>query len=157
MNKKILLFALSFFAVVAVGATLYKWQDDHGVTHYSETPPSDRKAKAIPLQPTPATNSGGSLPATKSWQEKDIEFRKRRVERQEAEKIQEENEAAAKREAAIRKQNCIRVWQNLQTLQTQRVVYSLDEKGEPVYFDDARRSAEIEKAKQEIQSYCAPR
>ena len=103
MNKKILLFALSFFALVAVGATLYKWQDDHGVTHYSETPPSDRKAKAISLQPAPPISSGENPPATKSWQEKDIEFRKRRAERQEAEKIQEENEVAAKRSAAIRK------------------------------------------------------
>ena len=103
MNKKILLFALSFFALVAVGATLYKWQDDHGVTHYSETPPSDRKAKAISLQPAPPISSGENPPDTKSWQEKDIEFRKRRAERQEAEKIQEENEVAAKRSAAIRK------------------------------------------------------
>lgn len=157
MNKKILLFVLFCFSIAAVGATMYKWQDDNGITHYSEIPPADRKAKAISLQPAPPINSGENPPATKSWQEKDIEFRKRRAERQEVERIQQQHDAAVKRDAAIRKQICISAWQNLQTLQTKRVVYSLDEQGEPEYFDDERRTAEIEKAKRQIQTYCPPR
>jgi Domain of unknown function (DUF4124) len=156
MNNKTLILIFSFLPVVAFGATMYKWQDEAGITHYAETPPTKYKAKAIQLQPASPANAEKALPAEKTWQQQDLEFRKRRAERQEAEKRQEEKEAAIKQEAATRKQNCKLAWQNLQTLRTRKAVYALDEKGEPEYFDDARRSAEIEKAKQEIQLFCAP-
>ena len=117
--------------------------------------PTKYKAKVISVQPTPTDVGGGQT--TKSWQERDIEFRIRRAARQDAEKIQEENEATAKREAVVRKQDCIAAQQNLRTLLGRGAVYSLNEKGEPEYFDDAKRTAEIERAKKEIQTFCVLR
>jgi hypothetical protein len=41
-------------ALLLGGAELYKWVDENGVVHYSETPPQDRAAAAIELAPIPA-------------------------------------------------------------------------------------------------------
>jgi len=46
-------------------ATIYKWIDDRGVTHYAQTPPEGRKAQTIPIPtavtPSPAESSNGPL------------------------------------------------------------------------------------------------
>ena len=55
-NSHILLVSLT--ALLLCGAELYKWVDENGVVHYSETPPQDRAAATIELAPAPA------LPAT---------------------------------------------------------------------------------------------
>lgn len=154
MSKKLLVLLLFFLAMAAVGATIYKWVDEKGVTHYSETPPPNQKAREIQTPPpSPATAGAGS---PKTWQEKEQEFQKRRVEREDAQKREEEQKAAAKREALARKQRCILARQNLHTLQIQRPVYQINEKGEREYVDDTKREAEIERMKKEIEIYCNP-
>jgi len=44
---------LSLGALLLCGAELYKWVDENGVVHYSETPPQDRAAATIELAPAP--------------------------------------------------------------------------------------------------------
>jgi hypothetical protein len=47
-------FLISLMLVLAMtpgGAAVYRWVDDKGVTHYSETPPPDKKAKEVELHP----------------------------------------------------------------------------------------------------------
>jgi len=44
---------LSLAALLLCGAELYKWVDENGVVHYSETPPQDRAAATIELAPAP--------------------------------------------------------------------------------------------------------
>ena len=156
MHKKMLLLVLSLLAVATLGATIYKWVDEKGVTHYSETQPPKQKVREIQVQPTPPAGAESGKPAAKSWQEQELEFRKRHAERQEAAKRQEEKEAAAKREALARKQRCILARQNLHTLQMQRAVYSINEKGERVFLDDKTRAAEIQRMKKEVESFCEP-
>jgi len=156
MHKKILLLVLYLVTVGTLGATIYKWVDEKGITHYSETRPPKQKAQEIQVQPTPPAGAESGKPAAKSSQEQELEFRKRHAERQEAAKRQEEKEAAAKREALARKQRCILARQNLHTLQKQRSVYSINEKGERVFLDDETRAAEIQRMKMEIESFCEP-
>jgi hypothetical protein len=45
---------LTLAALLLGGAELYKWVDENGVVHFSETPPPDRAAAAIELAPVPA-------------------------------------------------------------------------------------------------------
>jgi hypothetical protein len=157
MPKKLLAPLLLFLAMATVGATIYKWVDEKGVTHYSATPPPNQKAREIQTQPSPpAAGTEGSQPTPKTWQEKEQGFQKRRAEREEAQKREEEEEAKAKREAFARKQGCILARQNLHTLQMQKAVYSINEKGERVFLDDEMRAAEIERMKKEVESYCEP-
>jgi predicted nucleic acid-binding Zn-ribbon protein len=50
---------LTLVAVLLCGAELYKWVDENGVVHYSETPPQDQAATAIELAPAPAQPDRG--------------------------------------------------------------------------------------------------
>jgi len=168
MHRKWLLLVLLPIATAILGATLYKWVDERGVTHYSETPPAKQKAQEIRIQPPPASGAetveppqapaapgveGGKAAPPKTWQEKAAEAQKRR---EGAEKKEEEERALAQEMAQERKKRCLAAQDNLHALQTARPVYWINERGERVYFDDAKRAAEIARAKLEIRSYCDP-
>jgi len=154
MSRKYSLIFLALLVVVlTLGATVYKWVDEKGVTHYSETPPaSEQRAKKIEVQPS--SPAAGAEAGRKSWQEKEVEFQKRQAEREEARKQEQAAEAAARRDARIREERCAAAKKNLETLQIRRPVYRLDEKGERVYLDDPGRAAEIARMKKEIETYC---
>lgn len=158
-RKYILLFLVLLLVVVTLGAAVYKWVDEQGVTHYSETPPpSERKAKKIEVKPpSPASGAEGGGGEGKSWQQKEQEFQKRQAEREEARRQQEAADTAARREAKIKEERCAIAKHNLETLQIRRPVYRTDEKGERVYVDDRMRAAEIARMKKEIETYCKPK
>ena len=70
--------ALSLMAM-PVHAQLYKWVDEQGTVHYSDQP-AQGKTKAeskldIPNQPGAAS----SPDSAKTWQEKELEFQKRKA------------------------------------------------------------------------------
>ena len=53
MRKYLLLFVMLVLAVATIGATIYKWVDEKGVTQYSEIPPSGKKAEKVDMPPPP--------------------------------------------------------------------------------------------------------
>jgi len=169
MRRKWVLLVVLPIAVAALGATLYKWVDERGVTHYSETPPAKQKAQEIRVQPPPPSGAEEAKPAQappvpeaegrkaappKTWQEKALEAQKRR---EAIEKQEEEEQALAQEIAKERRERCLAAQQNLHTLLTDRPVYHINEYGERVFIDDAKRAAQIARAKQEIHSYCDPK
>ncbi|MEN6585845.1 MAG: DUF4124 domain-containing protein [Sulfuricella sp.] len=82
MSKKSQAFLLLVLAAATIGATIYKWVDEKGVTHYSETPSPKQKAQEIQVPPPPpSAGTPDGNPASKTWQEKEQEFQKRRTER----------------------------------------------------------------------------
>ena len=134
----------------AFGAGIYKWVDDKGVTHYSESPPEGRASST--LKPPPPL-SGGTVgaPVPKSWQEKEQEFQRRRAEREET----ESKKAAKDAEDRVARERRCRIARNrLHVLQQPRPVYRINAKGEREYYDDAARAAEIEKLRKEIAASC---
>jgi len=167
-SRWVLVFLLPI-AAAAVGATLYKWVDEKGVTHYTETPPAKQKAQEIRIQPPPPSGAvegrppqapvapaaeGSKAAPPKTWHEKALDAQRQR----EAAEQQEEREHALAQEIAQkRKERCLAAQQNLQALLTSRPVYHVNERGERVFIDDAKRAAEIARAKREIQSYCESR
>lgn len=158
-RKHFQLFLILFFVMLTVGASVYKWVDEQGVTHYSETPPpAERKAKKIEVKPpSPASGAEGGGGEGKSWQQKEQEFQKRQAEREEARRQQEAADTAARREAKIKEERCAAAKQNLDTLQIRRPVYWTNEKGERVYVDDRVRAVEIARMKKEIETFCKPK
>lgn len=169
MQRKWLLVVLLASAAAVLGATLYKWVDERGVTHYSETPPVKQKAQEIRIQspppsklegdksprapPAPGAEVGKTAPP-KTWHEKALEAQKRR---EAAEKQEEEEQQLAREVALEKKRKCLAAQQNLHTLLTDRPVYWINEYGERVFIDDTKRATEIARAKREIQSYCDPK
>jgi hypothetical protein len=137
-------------ATTALGQQIYKWIDEKGVTQYGTTPPPGGKAQAI--KTAPANSDAG--PQVKSWKEQEIEFRARQVERAETRHKQEQAEIEARQDAARHRAACGSARRNLQSLQEQRPVYKLDEKGERQYLDDAQRAEAARKSKAFIDKEC---
>lgn len=53
MHKNMLILVLSLLAATTLGATIYKWVDEEGVTHYTETHPLGKKAEKVDTPPPP--------------------------------------------------------------------------------------------------------
>jgi hypothetical protein len=137
---------------------VYKWVDEQGATRYSEKPPPGTKAQALktPAQRPDAAvaTDPGSKPRTKTWQEQELEFRRRQIEAEEARQKQEADDAKARRKAALVREGCIGARRDLAALQEQRPVYDIDERGERRFLDDKERAATIRQAQQYISKNC---
>ena len=145
MTRRILLAAAMVgWALTAHAQQIYKWVDDKGVTQYTTTPPPTGKAQAIRTAPaSPAA-------AAKTWQEQEIEFRARQVERAEA----EHKEKRAQQDAARRHATCVAAQRDLRNVKEQRPLYTQDEKGERQYLDDAQRASAERKVRDFIEREC---
>ena len=143
-----ILAALLVLACGSAAAALYKWVDEKGVTHYTEEPPPDRKATKIEIR-----SDGPPAKAEKgeSWKDKEIDFRRRRLEKERSDAA---SEAQAKKAAAVRHQNCLRARDALDTLAHGHPVYRVNEKGERVYMEEAERDAETKRWRTEVDTWC---
>lgn len=140
-----ILFALTG-AVTA--AELKKWVDSEGRVHYSDTaPPVGAKQEELNVRNAPG-KTGGTPP--KTYQEKELEFRKRRIE--EAEQAKKDQEAAAK--AGTEQENCRQAKNRLQSIEESGRVYTYDAKGERQYMDDSTREREMDRARKAIKDWC---
>jgi Domain of unknown function (DUF4124) len=154
MPRKLPMLLLAGLALAALASGIYKWVDEKGVTHYSDAPPPTQKAQELPMPSAPPRVPLAAQPAGKNWPEQELGFRKRHAERTEAAQREEQQQAAARFDAALRKERCLLARQNLQVLQVQRAVYFINEKGEREFLDDERRAAEIERVKAQIATDC---
>jgi hypothetical protein len=84
MRLRSLLFLAAIVAVGAIGGTLYKWVDERGVTHYSDTPPPGQHSRRTetPAAKPPATGDAVAPSATDASKQADEAFRKRHAARQ---------------------------------------------------------------------------
>jgi len=100
MQRRFSLVLAALVAAAAVGATMYKWVDEHGVTHYSDAPPAKQKEKAQRLEnqtaPALPATEATAQPSTKSWREKNEQFEQRHRARQQQldEELKERQRAA---------------------------------------------------------------
>lgn len=149
------LIALTFTVITGFAhAAIYKWVDENGVTHYSEKPPSGKKTEQVPIQNKPAVpaapvSQGASGLST--WQEKEADFQRRRVEQDVQRKKQDAVDQAT---TAERSRNCIEARETLHALDQQRRIYRLNEKGERVYIDDKEREQTREQMRQLVEQHC---
>lgn len=150
MARLLLLIVLAGLSPAGWGQ-VYKWVDEKGVTHYTETPPPDGKGQKIKVSPRSADpDAAKANPGAKSWQEQEIEFRQRRVEAEEAARKQEAN---AIRERAVRRA-CVAARADLENLRMQRPIVRIDERGERRYIEDKERAELIRRTEQAIQRDC---
>ena len=131
--------------VPAVGQ-VYKWVDEKGVTHYGERPPQGKKSQEVEQR----LASPGSTPekaAQPGWKEQDLEFRKRRIEAEQAETKNKQREAS-------QRQTCNQARDQLVQMKSARRLYRLDDKGERVYQSDDERSASVARLEQLVSEHC---
>jgi hypothetical protein len=142
---------LAFAMLVSspASAQVYKWVDEQGVTHYGERPPQGQKATPVTATPPSGAGSSQANPqSSQDWRDRDIEFQKRRIQREQ----QEEREALA---AKTRQQRCNAAKDDLRRMESVARLYDLNEKGERVYLDDAEKKAEIDRARQFMARNCS--
>lgn len=138
----------------AVHADLYRWVDDQGKVHYSDTPPPPNAKKSKEL-PGPNRTDSPTLTEEKAQQpqsyiEKEAEFRKRQVENAERSAKQEQE----KKDADAKKRRCETIRSELAGLQAGGRITRYNEQGERVFLDDAEIQQSIARAQKEIGTTC---
>ena len=138
-------------------AQMYKWVDDKGVTHYSESPPPGRKAQQLQTTPTtpapsPAATPKPAEPAS-TWGDKERAFRQRTIEREYAEEAKRKKDTER---VALRREACLEARYMINALSSGVPLYNLNEKGEREYLADSVRADKLQRAKENAETYCKP-
>jgi hypothetical protein len=79
MRRRSILLLAGPIAAAVIGAGIYKWVDEKGVTHYSDAPPAE---KALRREILPGAPEGATELPARGWQRRDEEFRQRHQARQ---------------------------------------------------------------------------
>jgi len=132
-----------------VAQTMYKWVDEKGVTHFSESPPPDEKTekKSTKVTPKVVPPSGGAAYDPNAWKSKEAEAKKRQVDRG-------QQEQASAKDAAKQAELCDRARSRLSFLQNTHIIYRDNPDGSRTFMEDKQRDAEIARAKEVADQAC---
>lgn len=123
---------------------VYKWKDEKGALHYSQTPPPARYSKAVDVKarataaPSPAKAGSPTSPATEPAAANGSANAKPVV------------PASVKLSA----ETCKDMKANLDTLASGRRLYEKDTAGERAYMTEERRAAQIQIYQQNLSKGC---
>ncbi|RME33910.1 MAG: DUF4124 domain-containing protein [Gammaproteobacteria bacterium] len=143
MTRLPLLLAALLLPLVTGAAQVYRWVDDQGQIHFSQTPPETGQAEVVetPPAPPPATDR---LEALKKKAEEPLkkaaELKKKR---------QEETQQAQELEAY-----CERQRKELEGLLSAQRIYVTDEQGNRVRAPEEVRQERIRKVREAIAEHC---
>ena len=133
------LFFLVLFAPALASGQMYKCVDEQGVTSYSDSPRPGCKGRKVDIQPIPPV-SGKTAARKSDVARQDAEFKRRQIERQDA-------EAHAKAELA---QRCAFLRDEHAFLSSAGRISVTDGRGQRTYIDDATRDARLVKLREEL-------
>jgi hypothetical protein len=129
-------------------AQVYKWVDDEGQTHFSQTPPADYDAYVIKTRPSPKVDPAQSQQAVDSM-----------IEQQASDELlqqknkQQQQQQAEKAEAQSKK--CDIAKNNLEKYQNNPNGRIRNADGEYTRIDETDRQAKMDQLKQDIKKYCS--
>jgi len=169
MQKTALSLAACLLALAAAGAhaqALWKWRDASGQLHVSDkAPPAGTPSKDIlsappggvvpppaALVPKPASAAADTTADTAS--ENALDKKKKAADKEKADKAKADRAAAEAQNAAVRKDNCARAQNSLQTLNSGQRIARMNDKGEREYLDDTARATEAKHLQDAIASNC---
>lgn len=136
---------------VAAHAQLLKCIGKDGRVEYASQCPPGTKVQDTGIRSAPAAAPSGAAPQQKSVAERDAEFRKRQMEKQEA----EAKEAKKTAEDTQRKRACEDARAYLKGLEARNRIVKTDPKtGERVFLEEADYASEIAAAQRSIQANC---
>ena len=139
-------FAASALLATSAQAQIYKWVDERGVTQYSETPPVNGKASRLVVS-GPLSQAGTVRDGPQQWAEKEVEFRKRQVDRTTAERAEQQQKLA-------RREECVRARDDLAYQSQAGVFWETNDKGEKVYRTEAQQAAVVQAARKRADDLC---
>lgn len=129
-------------AATAAAAGMYKWVDDQGRVHYSQSPPMDRGSENIKAEPAP--KSSGKTNTKEKTQDNEQEATAKTPEQEEKYKV--ESDASIKR-------NCERAQNKLKTFNSRGQIQVKEGKGYRM-LSEKERTAGIAEARKNIKEYC---
>ena len=129
---------------------MYKWTDENGVVHFSETPPPEQQAEVTDIPPG-AAPMGQQAPA--SGEAEDLPAAGTSAAQQRRDEIAARAELARAEEEAYRAQ-CPSQRDIVEQLEPHRRVYYQNEDGETVRMDDVERVNKVAEAKEFIARHC---
>jgi len=148
-----ILLGLALVPPAGAEGTVYKWKDQEGNVHYTDCPPPPGcKAETVAAEPGPSEQQVRQ--ARESLNKLLAEQEQSAAGREQERLDRERQQVAAMQVAVARKSACIAAQQNLHALLMYRPVYTINEKGEREFLDDAAHKAEIEHQRQLIQDNC---
>ena len=144
---------MGFVALLAAGTAsgqIFACTDSKGTREFARAcPPGTVKERQV--SGTAPAAGGSASPASKTLAEKDAEFRKRTMERQES----EAKAAKELAEARDSKRNCDEARSQLkQLVDGQRIVRTDPNTGERTFLDDKDRASEIAIAQKNVEGWC---
>ena len=130
-------------------AQVYSWKDANGKIHYGDRPPAERQADSRKLAAPPPLD----VEAVRS-----ANAEKQLTEREQQQKTKESASKTAEDQAATkqREENCRQAKNNLASLESGQIRFTIDAKGERVGLDGAVREAALGKARNSVESWCKP-
>jgi hypothetical protein len=157
--------ALSCLCITAVNADqLYKWVDDQGHVHYTQTPPpsAGTKAKAVNLEVARADATAAAAAAAAIQQSKDAQTKKDQTAQDEAAEIDKEAairekvmaDQAPQQEQAAHLQYCQSLQSKLDSAEHADDALTPRQRGERKYSDDAAKQKKIDDIKAQIRQQC---
>jgi Skp family chaperone for outer membrane proteins len=141
--------AVLVLAAPPAGAALYKWTDANGRVIYSDQPPNGNfKVEAINGPPPPSNPN-----AVKELANKEAELKQNKMLRAD----EEAKAAKAKVDTDKKREQCTRVRGQVTMMQNDQnvLLFRSNEKGEPVYMDDAARRKERDQLEGWLRENCS--
>jgi flagellar biosynthesis GTPase FlhF len=136
-----------------VFADIYKWIDDSGEVHYTQTPPPGGIAtENIQGAPPPAESAQINDAEQQKLQQQLDAYEERRAEQQK----QQSTENQRREVAEIDKENCSAAQANLANLQQGGVKRYLTPAGEVIRLTEEDRQQRISEAQEQVEKYCKP-
>jgi hypothetical protein len=149
MELKTLLLTAAI-AVIGVGANaadkMYKWKDDKGILHYTETPPAGDVAYEI-------------IEVKNQFSNDNYRPQRRNTSQQQAQPAEEKPgvpQSEVEKYKAARQHNCQVAKKNLYTLQNVARVRITDESGKERLLTDEEKQERIALSKEQVKTFCGP-
>ncbi len=144
------LLAIAIFGSTISHATIYRWVDNQGQIHYTETPPppGNRDRGTIVRTTGPATGAQEQAQQrSTAIQDRLKSFRDNRADKQ---KKASEQKAESERLA----QNCTAARNNLSNLENRRLRRLTDADGDVAALTEEERLKKMDEARKAIKEYC---
>lgn len=146
--------ACSLMASTAVWAEVYRWTDENGVTHFSQTPPPPGQEAEIEDVPESEPAGGEAEVAGIDFDGPggtvDEEMSAADLRRQEIAESSDQRQSDREALAAL----CRQTRNRLEQIEPNRRVYYTDEDGEAVRMDDEERVNEVEQLRGFLDANC---
>jgi hypothetical protein len=146
LSVKINIAIIMLFISSISHAEMYKWVDENGETHYSQSPPvSDVKVETI--APPPPIDSSNAQKNLQQTLEKANSLREERM-------VAKDNREKEENEAQQLEEHCQQLNARLTSLQVRPRANKKDEEGNLVRMTEEERQEDIDKTKNEISEKC---